>query len=75
MKRKPKKLALHRETLLTLSVVQGAYYPTKIGSDCEACITITIPVTELDCMSAGCPTGVWSVCPASCGINTCGIGC
>jgi len=66
MKRQPKKLSLNRETLLNLSLVRGGNPPSKVGSDCEACITLVEPVTELDCASGGCATGVYSQCLSHC---------
>lgn len=73
MKRKMKKLGLHRETLLNLSLVQGAYYPTQIGSDCPACITIVEPDTAFMCgvTNARCVTGYGTACDCTFGQATC----
>jgi hypothetical protein len=66
MKRTQKKLALNRETLMNLSLIQGAAPPSRIGSDCDACITLTIPDTGVTCMTSGCQTGGWSDCQITC---------
>jgi len=72
MKRKTKKLTLNRETLLNLGLVWGAYYPTPIGSDCEACITFVEPDTNLTCGITGkCVTGVGTACDCTYGQMTC----
>lgn len=69
MKRNARKLNLHRETLRQLNVVLGGERPSQIGSDCAACITRVIPVTELDCATGGCATGAWSDCPSYCPVG------
>ena len=66
MKRTQKKLKLHRETLVDLNLVRGGSPPSINGSNCAACITIVQPVTELDCASGGCATGVYSQCLSHC---------
>ena len=65
MKRKAKKLGLHRETVLFLGSTLGGQPPTPLGSECEACITLVIPDTNVTCQIP--PTGAWSACPLSCG--------
>lgn len=74
MKRRPKKLALHRETLQSLGMVQAGNPPSIHGSDCEACITIVDPGTGALC-TGGCGTGAWSNCASYCPISCNGFGC
>jgi hypothetical protein len=57
MRRKSKKLGLHRETLLHLDLVRGGSPPSEFGSECRACLTIWIPITAGDCT-----TGTASAC-------------
>jgi len=73
VKRKTKKLTLNRETLLNLGLVRGAYYPTPIGSDCEACITFVEPDTNFVCGLTGakCVTGAATACDCTYGQATC----
>jgi hypothetical protein len=61
MKRKAKKLALHRETLLNLSLVRGAFEPTEYRT-CQGCEEPTVGEdTNLWCipltLAPGCVTG------------------
>ena len=73
MKRTTKRLTLNRETLLNLGLVRGAYYPSEIGSDCNACITIVEPDTNFICgvTNAKCVTGVGTACNCTYGQMTC----
>lgn len=57
MRRKSKKLELNRETLLKLDLVRGGNRPSEFGSNCNACLTIWIPMTATDCA-----TGTASAC-------------
>lgn len=46
--------------------------PSQRGSDCDACLTVNQPDTQVTCTGTHFPTGAWSVCPASCGFP-CGV--
>jgi hypothetical protein len=71
-RRMAKKLSLTRETLLNIGLVRGSYPPTPIGSDCEACITIVQPDTQLMCGITGpCVTGDATACDCTFGQMTC----
>lgn len=67
MKRKAKKLVLHRETLLNLSLVRGALGPTEYWTcDQQQCVEPTVdPDTGLWCgppTSPHCVTGNVTAC-------------
>lgn len=65
MKRKPRRLSLQKESLFRLDLVAGGSPPSEFGSECPACITRTIVVSGIPCLTNPCPSGAASACNSS----------